>query len=144
FPGTGICGVADAVYGGQGQRPQYRRLCRQQRPDVDVPGPVPPETLGLPAVRRPRPAPDTEKTEPHPRAALSIVASEPGISPIDVDSELFVQFTPEREEWLLAPLDLAAWKLPVAGINLAGGPLAQEKAAVFAQNYRRRDLDPLR
>ena len=62
----------------------------------------------------------------------------------DRDAELFVQLALERGERCLARLDFPAGKFPVAGIDLARRPLAQQESPVLAEDYGSGDFNALR
>src|SRR5262249_45983357 len=119
--------VADAVDGRQRERPQYRRVGGKDGRNVDRPGCLPGEMLALPAVEFSRPSHDAEEPQPNSSMFIVIVARQPWIGALDFDSELFMQFALEPAEWVLARFTLAAGELPVAGIDLARGPLTQEE-----------------
>ena len=70
-----------------------------------------------------------------------VFALEPGIGGADLDTEFFVQLAPERRERRLARLDLAARKLPVARVDLAGRTLAEQEAAVRPGDDRGDDFN---
>ena len=61
-----------------------------------------------------------------------VVARKPGITPSDIDAELLVKLARERRVNSLARLDLASRKFPVAGVDLARGPLSEQERAVVA------------
>ena len=122
--------IADAVDRRQGQRPEDRAVGGQHGRDFHRAGALPFEPLAFPAVRRARPLDYAEKTQPHCRVRVVVIAREPGIRLLDVDSQLLVQLASERRGRWLAGLDFPAGKLPVARIDLPRRPLAQQEAAV--------------
>jgi hypothetical protein len=84
------------------------------------------------------------KVQAHGRVRVAENAGNPGIGQHKVDAQLLVEFAPERLGDRLSGFDLAAGKLPVAGVGLSPRSLRQEKAAIFALDYGGRNVHHLR
>ena len=69
------------------------------------------------------PGPDEHLAEMQPYPGMRVVEHflPPGLDPADRDAEFLVQFAAQRLRNGLAGLELAAGKLPVAGVDLARG-----------------------
>src|SRR6185295_5393670 len=102
---------------------------------------LPRDGLVLARVRLAAPLVHAEELQPHGAVRIGEHARDPGIGLADIDAELLVQLARQRLRCRLAGLDLAAGKLPVAGVHLAGGTLREQERAVRTLEHRGRDLN---
>jgi hypothetical protein len=65
---------------------------------------------------------------------IVVVAGQPRIGVLDGNAELLVQLAAHCRQRRLSRFDLAAGKLPVAGIDLARRPLPEQKPAVAMED----------
>ena len=77
--------------------------------------------------------------QPHGGVRIGEDARDPRRGRAHLDTELLAQLACERRPRVLAGLDLAAGKLPIAGIALSLGALRQQEHAVGALDDSRGD-----
>ncbi len=130
----------DAVALRQRESREDRRIGGEQGPDGEASGRLPFERLAVVADRRAFELQHALEVELDVRVLVLVAAHEPWRGAADDDAELLVQFAIERIARRLAGLELAAGKLPVAGVHLARRTLREQHAAI-AQDHRGSDLD---
>src|SRR5687767_10100395 len=134
-------GVGDRIFAWQGKRSEHRSIGGQHRRGHGGARDLPRDRLVFARMRLAAPRMHPKKAEANGAVGISENPREPRISRPDVDAELLVELSRERGGRRLAPLELAAGKFPVAGVDLARGTLGEEESAVGALDYRRRYLD---
>jgi len=68
-------------------------------------------------------------------------AHDPRIDGSDVDAKFFMELPRQRMRHGFPVLELAAGKLPVVGVRLAGWAAGEEESAVGADQYSDRDVN---
>ena len=125
-----VARIGDRVLVRQRERGEHRCVRRQHRRDARRLERLPGDRLVFARMRLARPFQDPEKVEPHMTMGINVFAGDPWIDRAHIDAELLVQLPRERALGRLAGFDLAAREFPVAGVDLAGRSLREQKAAV--------------
>ncbi len=133
--------AGDAVDGRQLQRGQDARVGRQQRRDRVAARHLPRERLPVVAVQFAVPRVHAEEVELDVRVRIDELLHEPRRRASHVDAEFFLEFARQRRARRLARLELAAGKLPVARVRLAGGTLREQHLPVGPQQHGGGDAD---
>ena len=132
---------ADRVFRWECKRSDDGRVRGQHRLKQRIAQALPRKVLPLPAARFAVPLGDAEKIEPHGGVRIGENPRQPRPGAAHFDAEFFVQLARKGLLGGLAGFDLAAGKLPPAGIHLAGRALREQEGPIGAQDHRRGDLD---
>src|SRR6185503_5822510 len=87
------------------------------------------------------PARDAKEIQSHGGVLVDMHAADPWVRRLHVDPQFLVQLALERALGGLAGLDLAAGKLPPAGVDLAGRALREQETAVRPLDDRSGNVD---
>ncbi len=112
-----------------GGRQQRRHVGGQRLPD---------KRLTFAAMRLARPLRHLAEKEPHVGVRIVVFERMPEVTSLHVDAEFLVQLARERRLDRFPRLQLAARKLPVAFVRLAGRTLGEQNSARPAARARRR------
>ena len=78
---------------------------------------------------------DPEKAQPHRGVFVHVSACQPLRCLFDLQPEFLADFAANRLQWCFAGLNLAAGKLPIAGVNLANRPLGEKVTSIRPRQY---------
>ncbi len=135
--------MRDAIGIRQRERREHRRVGRQHRRHAGRAGPLPCQRRMHVVAQFAAPSGHPEEVEPHVGVLVDVLAHDPRRRRGHLDFQLLMQFAHQRIARRLARLDLAAGKLPVARIEGVRRALAEQEAAVRAQDDCRRDFGNL-
>ena len=140
---SGFTGTGQRQRGRQGQCPEYRRVGRQHRSDIQGAGcRLPRPVLAFARLRLPLPAGHPPERQPHAGVFVVKMLGQPRSGFFDGQTQLFVKLAYQRLVRCFAGFQLAAGEFPVTGIRLALRPARQKKVAVRGQQHPGDDIHP--